>query len=108
MAEGRTGRYGRKIRDAAKFFRLWHDRSRRVSDIAAHFRVTPATVRSTARRLGLAHREPVRKRERGEPVPTPEEIRTRVAEVQARWSAADRESRKVTKSGPVDEGRERR
>lgn len=98
MAERRTGRHGRRITDEAEFFRLWHDRSRRVADIAAHYRVTPATVRSTARRFGLAEREPVRGR--GRRAPSPAEIQKRVAEVQARWSAADRESRRVTKSGP--------
>jgi len=98
---GRQADGGRRIQDAAEFFRLWHDRGRKIIDIAAHFGVSPATVSMTARRLGLGRRQVVRRAEHQGPVPTPAEIEARTAEIQAGWSDEEREKRRVTRSRPV-------
>jgi len=49
----------RRITDAALLFRLWHDETLRVEDIADRLRVTPNTVTRTAQRFGLANRNRV-------------------------------------------------
>jgi hypothetical protein len=48
-----------RIKDAALLFRLWHDETLRVEDIADRLRVTPNTVTRTAQRFGLANRNRV-------------------------------------------------
>ena len=49
----------RRITDAALLFRVWHDETLRVEDIADRLRVTPNTVTRTAQRFGLANRNRV-------------------------------------------------
>jgi DNA-binding MurR/RpiR family transcriptional regulator len=104
----------RRITDAALLFRLWHDETLRVEDIADRLRVTPNTVTRTAQRFGLANRSRVvseiRERkaiEDAEDDSTVADLRLdawteeRARPIRDAWSEDERYHRRVQKIQPI-------
>ena len=103
-----------RIKDAALLFRLWHDETLTVEDIAQRLGVSANTVWATARRFKMGRRDHVvrEKRER-KAIAAVEEVATHAdfrlspdIEEQARviregWSEEVRYERRVTKVQPI-------
>ena len=103
-----------RIKDAALLFRLWHDETLRVEDIADRLRVTPNTVTRTAQRFGLANRSRVvseiRERKAIEAVEDDSTVvdlrlddwtEERARPIREGWSEDERYQRRVTKIQPI-------
>jgi hypothetical protein len=104
----------RRITDAALLFRLWHDETLRVEDIALRLGVASKTVTATARRFGLKNRSrvvsEVRERkaiEDAEDDSTVVDLRLdawteeRARPIRDGWSEDERYLRRVTKIQPI-------
>ena len=102
-----------RIKNVQLLFRLWHDDSVSVSEIAEELGVSESCVYATAKRFRLSKRE---RRECDETADDTEvnpavdlrlapDTEAKAATIRARWTPEDRYQRRVQKVLPVTYGR---
>lgn len=102
-----------RIKDVQALFRLWHDDSLSVRDIADTLSVSESCVYATAKRFQLAkreHREPEETADETEVNPDVDlrlapDTEVKAAVIRARWTPEERYQRRVQKVMPVTYGR---